>query len=488
MVLPISRTLPYVLNNSNGSLNTTRHYIWWQNIMQGEDQLRQRVAFALSEIFVISDLDYTLSNSQYGISHYYDMLAENAFGNYRELLEKVTLHPTMGIYLGMVRNQRANTELNIRPDENYAREVLQLFSVGLNQLNWRGEALPLDNPIATYSQETVENFARVFTGWNFADSPGLWVSNDLTTYDKTLNMVADYDPPLPDSFHDTEMKTLLDGEQLLTDANSVTSTEDDLQFALDNIANHPNVGPFISKLLIQRLITSNPSPEYVERVANIFNDNGEGERGNLSAVIKAILLDDEARGGEAININFGKVKEPLLQLTQLWRAFNAEPGAIAQSGAYRLYAGPIDRIDDVLGQAVLKSPTVFNFFLPENPLSSSLNSTLLSPEIQIMTEANIAATHNAFHNQIYRYNNQNIQGWAAPARINVDKAVQLAPQADALLDYLDKLLLAGAMSDKMRGILNQHIENLPENNAGYLQRALDTIFIIVASPSYQVQH
>ncbi|MEE9412765.1 MAG: DUF1800 family protein [Methylococcales bacterium] len=487
IALPMSRTLPYVQNNSNGSLRSTRHDIWWKNVMLGKDQLRQRVAFALSEIFVISDLDYTLGNSQYAVSHYYDMLAENAFGNYRELLEKITLHPTMGIYLSMVRNQKANTELNIRPDENYAREVLQLFSIGLHQLNQRGEALPLDNPVATYTQDTIENFARVFTGWNFVDSPGLWVSNDLTTYDKSLNLVADYDSPLPDSFHDTGTKILLDGEQLLTDANSPTSTEDDLRFALDNIANHPNVGPFISKLLIQRLTTSNPSPEYVERVASKFNNNGQGERGNLSAVIKAILLDDEARGGKSVNANFGKVKEPLLQLTQLWRAFNAKPGVIAQSGSYRVYAKPADRIDEVLGQAVLKSPSVFNFFLPDNPLSSDPGSTLVSPEMQIMTEANIAATHNTFHDQIYIYNNQNTRGWAATTRINVDKAVQLAPQPDALLNYLNTLLLAGDMTDKMKGVLKQHILSLPENKDGYLKRALDTIFIIVASPSYLIQ-
>lgn len=487
ITLPISRTLPYVLSHSNGSLRSTRHYIWWQNVMQGEDQLRQRVAFALSEIFVISDLDYTLGNSQYGISHYYDMLAENAFGNYRELLEKVTLHPTMGIYLSMVRNQKANAALNIRPDENYAREILQLFSIGLYQLNQGGEALPLDNPRATYSQDTIENFARVFTGWNFSDSPGLWVSNDLTTYDKMLNMVADYDPPQPDSFHDTGTKKLLDGTQLLANLNSATPAEDDLQFALDNIANHQNVGPFISKLLIQRLTTSNPSPEYVERVANKFNDNGQGERGDLLAVIKAILLDNEARGGRSVNADFGKIKEPLLQLTQLWRAFEAKPGTISTQGTYRLYAKPVDYLDEIFGQAVLKSPSVFNFFLPNNPLSSAPDSVLVSPEMQIMTEANIAAIHNAFYDQIYIYNNQDSRGWGAVARINIDKAVQLAPQPDIFLDYLDKLLLAGDMTNKMRLVIKKHIINLPENDNTNLNRALDAIFIIVASPSFMIQ-
>lgn len=310
----------------------------------------------------------------------------------------------MGIYLGMVRNQKANPELNIRPDENYAREVLQLFSVGLSELNQRGEKLPLENPLATYTQDTIVDFARVFTGWNFADSSGVWISNDLTAYDKTLFMLADYNPLPPDSLHDTDPKNLLNGAQLLTDPSSPTSTEDDLQFALDNIANHPNVAPFISKLLIQRLTTSNPSPEYIARVAQRFNDNGQGSRGDLAVVIKAILLDDEARQGKAINPDFGKVKEPLLQLTQLWRAFNAKPGTIAENGSYRLYAKVSDRIDEVFGQAVMKSPSVFNFFLPDNPLSSIPDSKLVSPEMQIMTEANIAAIHNALYEQIYTFN------------------------------------------------------------------------------------
>jgi uncharacterized protein (DUF1800 family) len=167
MAIPVSLQLPYVKNNSNGSSTLARHNIWWINTIEGEDQLRQRVAFALSQIFVVSDLDYTLANAQYSIANYYDMLAQNAFGNYRDLLEAVTLHPAMGIYLSMVRNEKENPELNIRPDENYAREVLQLFSVGLFQLNESGQPVPAGNPQPAYLQKHVEEFARVFTGWNF---------------------------------------------------------------------------------------------------------------------------------------------------------------------------------------------------------------------------------------------------------------------------------------------------------------------------------
>ncbi|WP_326515600.1 DUF1800 domain-containing protein [Cocleimonas sp. KMM 6895] len=481
IALPMSRTLPYVEANSNGSLRSTRHDIWWKNAIEGDDQLRQRMAFALSEIFVISDLDYALGNAQYGVSHYYDMLAENAFGNYRELLEKVTLHPTMGIYLSMVRNQKANPALQIRPDENYAREVLQLFSVGLYKLNDRGEALPLANPIPTYSQNTVEDFAKVFTGWNFADSSGTWVSNDLTPYDKRLAMVADYNTPVADSYHDTTTKVLLNGAQLMSSASSATPAEDDMEAALDNIASHPNVAPFFSKLLIQRFTTSNPSPNYVERVAAVFNDNGQGEKGDLGAVVKAILLDQEAVNGKSVNPDFGKVKEPLMQLAQLWRAFDAQPGSGAINNSYRLYAKSSDRLEEVFGQAVLKSPSVFNFFLPDNLLAS--DSSLYAPEMQIMTEANVASMHNAFHQQIYTLNSQDTGGWDGATRINIDKAVQLAPDVDALIEYLNKLLLAGSLGASQKSIITNHLATISDSS----ERAQEAIFLIVASAGFQVQ-
>ena len=482
MLLPISRTYPYVQANSNGSLRTTRHHIWWQNVMQGDDQLRQRVAFALSEIFVISDLDYELGNSQYGVTDFYDMLAENAFGNYRTLLEKVTLHPTMGVYLGMLRNQKANPALFIRPDENYAREVLQLFSIGLYELGQDGQTIPLNSPVDSYSQETVENFARVFTGWNFADSPGVWTSNDLTSYDKTRAMVADYQPAPPNSFHDTGTKTLLNGAVLANSSGVARPTESDTSFALNNIFNHPNVPPFFSKLLIQRLTTSNPSPAYVKRVADKFVNNGRGQRGDIGEVVKAILLDNEARFGKVINPDFGKVKEPILQLSQLWRAFDAQLGTTAQ-GEYRLSVKSADRIDEVFGQAVLKSRSVFNFFLPENPLSNSSASGLLGPEMQIMTEANIASIHNAFYEQVYTYNNQSGVGSTTITRLNIDDAVGMGGNIDNLLDYLARLLLGNTMPPSMREAIKQHLVNVPSN----YDRVRDAIFIIVASPQFMVE-
>jgi len=479
--LPISLTQPYVEASGNGSLRSTRHDIWWKNVIENDDQLRQRMAFALSQIFVISDNDYTLGNAQYGVTNFYDMLAENAFGDYRTLLEKVTLHPTMGIYLGMVRNQKANPELRIRPDENYAREVLQLFSIGLYELNEKGEALPFNNPTPTFDQTTVEEFAKVFTGWNFSDSAGIWVSNDLTTYDKRLDMMADYDTPTNESFHDTSAKTLLSGEVLASSVNSPTHTEDDMQAALDNIANHPNVAPFFSKLLIQHFTTSNPSADYVGRVASVFNDNGQGVRGDLGEVIKAILLDEEAISGKAVNPDFGKVKEPLLQLSQLWRAFNVQPGVGAVDNVYRYYAKASEGLSEIFGQAVLKSPSVFNFYSPDNLLAGNLD--LLAPEMQIMTEANIASIHNAMRIQVYAFTNQDTDGWNVAARINIDKAVELAPNPEALVDHLNKLLLSGRLDATKKNIITNHLDSIQDNT----ERAKEAIFLIIASSQFMVQ-
>jgi uncharacterized protein (DUF1800 family) len=479
MTLPISRTLPYVRSNSNGSNGKYRHEIWWINAIEGQDQLRQRVAFALSEIFVISDLDYTLANSQYGMSNYYDMLAENAFGNYRELLEKVTLHPTMGIYLSMLRNEKANPDRNVRPDENFAREILQLFSVGLYELNTDGSIKNdgAGNPIPSYTQTTVEQFAKVFTGWNFANTND-WTSNDLTTYDKETPMVP------WEQFHDSSEKTLLNR----TLPAGQTATQD-LSQALNDIFLHPNVGPFISKHLIQRLVTSNPSPAYIARVAQAFNNNGTGVRGDLGAVTTAVLLDDEARNGHTLlPTQFGKIKEPLLRLTHFWRALIAAPGPDA-NGIYRTGAIPPLFIDTITGQAVLKSPSVFNFFLPNFSLSANTSTTsqnLVAPELQIMTEANIAATNNDYHQSVYSYNNHQ-DGYREITRINIDRELDLATNTDDLISHLDLLLLSASMSSAMKQQLKEHLDSLSSSDDGLYYKAVDAIYMIVASPAYMIQ-
>lgn len=491
MSLPISEISPYVQINSNGSSPEARHEIWWQNAIHGEDQLRQRVAYALSQIFVLSDIDYVLANNQYSISDYYDMLAKNAFGNYRELLGQVTLHPAMGVYLSMLRNEKADSARNVRPDENYAREVLQLFSIGLVELDSAGQAIPIDNPTPAYSQKTVEEFARVFTGWNYHSAV------DWTT----TSAVDPLEQPMkPDeAFHDTGTKTLLNGQVIPAGLDARA----DLDAALDNIFAHQNVGPFIASALIKRLVTSNPTPAYIQRVAAKFADNGQGVRGDLGATVRAILLDSEARNGHLELNQFGKLKEPIIKLIQYYRALEAVPGDTA-SGNYASTRVPAYRIDELVGQAFLRSKSVFNFYQPDNPTSGqeigSNGQVLTAPEQQIYSEARVANTNNDTHSTVYLHHN--LSGISSSAaRINASLLIQLFRQSpDNLLNHLNLVLLAGHLSDNFRALLLEHMytiaespgldqaaEPIPVDDETATQIVLDIAYMILASPEYMVQ-
>lgn len=478
MSLPVSLTEPYTRINSNGSGTGSRHEIWWNNVLNEPDQLRQRVAFALSQLFVVSDLDYLLANNQYGMTNYYDMLGRNAFGNYRDLLEEVTLHPVMGVYLSMVRNEKADPVNNVRPDENYAREVLQLFSIGLYELNNRGEALPADDPRPAYSQQQVEEFARVFTGWNYSNVPR-WDSNNLGIEGIFT------EPMVPvELFHDTGAKNLLNGAV----APAGLSTREDMAFALDNIFQHSNVGVLVSKHLIQRLVTSNPSPEYIERMTAIFNDNGSGVRGDLGALVKAILLDTEAREGHLTNPDFGKLREPLVRLVHLWRALDGTPGEDAND-VHNTADFPLLRVDEMTGQAVQSSPSVFNFFKPDHTIVPGGNT--LSPEMEIMSEANLASTHNHFHHQIYRFNNRSdIRGAGDNPRvttINLEPLIEMAVDPDRLLDWYNLIFFAGGMPDDMRQSLFTYMRTLPNDDTGRFAKVQDTLFMIMVAPQQHIQ-
>lgn len=476
IAMPVSLVEPYTRANSNGSGVEARHEGWWNNVLSGPDQLRQRVAFALSQIFVVSDIDYALANNQYGMANYYDMLSRDAFGNYRQLLEDVTLHPVMGVYLSMVRNEKANEAENIRPDENYAREVLQLFSVGLYELNNRGEALPLDNPKPAYTQDQVEEFARVFTGWNY-DRVRSWDTTNLGTGEAfTTPMVPD------ERFHDTGSKTLLNGRI----APAGLSTRDDMAFALDTIFEHPNVGVLVSKQLIQRLVTSNPTQDYIERIVTVFNNNGAGVRGDLAAVVKAILLDDEARQGHTQNPDFGKIREPVVRLAHVWRALNATTGPEADS----VHATPnfyLYRVDEMTGQAVLQSKSVFNFYEPDHTVIPGGNT--LSPEMQIMSEANLAATHNNYHHQIYRFNERSDLNDDNPrvTLIELRPLVELASDANALLDWYNLVFFSGGMPDDMRQTLFNYMGTLGSDDASRFAQVQDTLFMVLTAPQFHIQ-
>lgn len=467
---PASLQLPHVqsipIPEFIGELQQDRVDIWFRNVLQGNDQLRQRVAFALSEIMVVSQLG-TLNNQPYALASYYDMLARNAFGNYRDLIEDVTLHPAMGVYLSMLGNEKPDPANNIRPDENYARELMQLFSIGLVELNIDG-SVRTDNqgqPIPTYDQAIIEGFAHVYTGWTYAGSPQFRGARP-----NLLNQVIPMQ--LWQNFHDTGSKTLLGG--FVVPAGQ--SGEEDLAMALDNVFNHPNVGPFMAIRLIQRLTTSNPSPQYVERVARVFNDNGAGVRGDLGAVVKAVLLDPEARSNPNSETD-GKIKEPLLRLTQLFRAYSAT----SQSGRY-----PLGFVYIVFGQGPLQSPSVFNFFSPFYATPGEIsNSGLVAPELEIATEYLNTYITNYFFYQVFGLNQTNQGLEPDDVYIDFSEEMAIAADVDALINLVASKLLGGSISDTLRNEIAGMLALIPETDAAL--RAAEAIYFVATSPEFAYQ-
>lgn len=450
---------------------------WWQHSLYAEDQLRQRVAFALSEIFVVSEFNGVLFDSPDALTNYYDVLIKNAFSNYRQLLEEITLSPAMGVYLSMLGNEKPDVERNIRPDENYAREVMQLFSIGLVELNMDGtQKLDANNqPIPSYDQDVIKGFAHVFTGWNFnGTTEETWYRwwQNFNLFDPMVAVAA---------YHDSEEKLLFSG--VILPENQ--TPEQDLAGALDALYNHNNVAPFISKQLIQKLVTSNPSPEYVERIATIFTDNGFGVRGDLATVVKGILLDEEARTSYEIGEKtFGKVREPIIRATHMWRAFNLT------------YLS--DRIDFswpeyFFGQAPLASPSVFNFYRPDySPIELKSSNDLVAPELQIATESTMTNTINFFAwYGLWR----NFSGDIANTDISEENELYLdfttevtiveQDGAQALLEHLNLLLTAGALNDEAIELLVSAYEN--DNQQDIESKIANLVFLIMSSPQYAIQ-
>ena len=463
--LPHLRSLPRPQNL--GELQLDRIDIWFRNVLNQPDQLRQRVAFALSEIMVVSEIG-ALVQAPYALGSYYDMLAQHAFGNFRDLMEEVTLHPAMGVYLSMLGNEKPDPVRNIRPDENYARELMQLFTIGLVELDIDGSVITDGQgaPVPTYNQEIIEGFAHVYTGWNYAGAPSFDQAR-RNDNNQTVSM------QLYPAFHDTGSKTLLNGVTLPAGQTG----DQDLRDALDNIFEHPNVGPFLATRLIQRLVTSNPSPEYVSRVATTFNGNQDGVRGDLGAVVKAILMDPEARTAAASQIS-GKLKEPLLRLTQLWRAYDAHSG----DGDYRFRNPNI-----VFGQGPLQSPSVFNFFSPfYAPPGEIRDAGLVAPELQIATEFQNTIVTNFFFLQIFGLNSQTPGLRGGDIFIDIDEEVALAADSDVLIDRVTDKLLGGRISDSLRTEILGMVERVPETDT--VLRAAEVIYLVASSPEFARQH
>lgn len=467
---PASLQLPHIqslpLPQFMGQLQADRVDIWFRNALHGDDQLRQRVTFALSEIMVVSQLG-ALNNQPYSLASYYDMLARNAFGNYRDLIEEVTLHPSMGVYLSMLGNEKPDAANNIRPDENFARELMQLFSIGLVELNLDGTVKTdtQGQPIPTYDQSIIEGFAHVYTGWTYAGSP-IFRGARATLASQVIPM------QLWQNFHDTGPKTLLNG--FMIPAGQLG--EQDLADALDNVFNHPNVGPFMAIRLIQRLVTSNPSPGYVSRVAAVFNNNGQGVRGDLGAVVRAILLDPEAQPTMRMDLD-GKIKEPLLRLTQLWRAYDGT----SISGRY-----PFNFAYIIFGQGPLQAPHVFNFFSPfYSPPGEIRNSGLVAPELEIATEYLNTYVTNYMLGQTFGLNSTNENLNPDDVYINFEAEMAIAADIDLLIDTVAGKLLGGQISDTLRNEIAGMLALVPETDT--VIRVAETIYFVVTSPEYAYQ-
>jgi len=462
--LPYLRSLPRPMNVAE--LHADRVDVWFRNVMNGEDQLRQRVAFALSEILVVSQIG-GLTLAPYSVGDYYDQLSLHAFGNYRDLMEVVTLHPAMGVYLSMLGNQKPDPVLNIRPDENYARELMQLFTIGLVELNLDGSTKlnPQNQPIPTYDQAIIEGFAHVNTGWTYAGAPN-FLQARRTDDNQTIPM------ELYPAYHDTGPKSILNGVTIPAGQTG----EQDLQMALDNVFEHENVGPFLAYRLIQRLVTSNPSPGYIQRVATVFDDNGSGVRGDLGAVVKAILLDDEARPDMPMEID-GKIKEPLLRLTQLWRAYNAS----SQSGEFPLVGASV-----IFGQGPGQSPSVFNFFSPFfAPAGEIRNSGLVAPELEIATEYQNTFVTSYFFLTTFGWNSENPNLAPDNVAIDISEEIAIADDTDALIDMVAAKLLAGDISATLRTEIAGMVDLIGVADAA--NRTAEAIFLVVSSPEFAYQ-
>jgi uncharacterized protein (DUF1800 family) len=460
-------------------LTTAAEYICWRdhltptglqrnfftNAVRSSDQLRQRVAWALSQIHVVSTTEADLAVA-YPMARYQNLLFEEAFGNFERLLQKVTLSPAMGNYLDMVNNDKPNATTGRVPNENYAREVLQLFAIGLVELGTDGRPLTdaAGKAVATYDQDDIKQFARAFTGWTYPKADGTATTAKNTAY-YAAPMV-----PYPNG-HDVDAKALLEGQTLAAGRSALQDTQD----AVRNIFLHPNVGPFIGRQLIQRLVTGDPGPAYVARVAAVFNDNGAGVRGDLKAVVRAILADSEARGPAKTDPRFGQLREPVLMITGLLRAMN---GVSDGKGLADMAAG--------LGQRPYASPSVFNYFPPDHTIPGT---DILGPEFAIHTSSSAVARANRVYDLVY-------SGIAIDAtvpdatgtRLDILPFEALADNAAALVDGVADALVGGPLPAAARDIVVTAVNAIPVTSTTLrTDRARMAVYLIASSFHFQVQ-
>jgi uncharacterized protein (DUF1800 family) len=435
---------------------------FFTHALNNPDQLRQRVAFALSQIMVVSSVEIY---EAYGLADFQNLLLNDALGNYRTLLQDVTLSPVMGHYLDMANSAATNPQNGTVPNQNYAREVLQLFSIGLVKLNPDGtQQLDVNGaPIPTFTGTTIEGFASIFTGWTY---PPLAGANSQWTNPINLDgtMVS-----FPDH-HQTGTKALLDGYTV----PAGQTPEQDLANALDDIFNHPNVGPFIGKQLIQHLVTSNPSPAYVARVAAVFADNGQGVRGDLGAVVRAILTDTEARGDAPATNVFGHLREPALFITSALRSLGGQSDGVLPRSA-----------SSAMGQPLFSPETVFSFYPPSYQIPGT---STLAPEFGIDNAATALARANFVNTVI-------MTGGAAPdptvtgstgTTINLTALAGAASHA-ALIAQLNQTLLHGTLPSDANNIILTAVDSIAATSTDPLAAARAASYLLLTSAQYQVE-
>ena len=516
----VAEEYEYFINDVFGPYSLHFNNIWWHNALTKDDHLRQRMAYALSQIFVVSS-NSDLRDHAESLTSYYDILLEHSFGNYRDLLQDITYSPSMGFYLSHLNNSKAIPEENIHPDENYAREIMQLLSIGLYELNLNGTRRQdaNGNDIPTYNNADIKELARVFTGLGpgaldqrMVDA-GVITWTDVPYFGLGLYAMSKQDPMVMyEDYHDRGAKSLLNGLEI----PAGQSGDQDISMALEFLFNHPNTGPFLSRQLIQRLVKSNPSPEYIARVASVFNDNGSGVRGDLGAVMKAILLDPEARSCEdLLAFDNGKLSEPMLRhmfITKMaelvpfkyfeYVTFTSYDSAGTQYHLFEDYVDPADTELDYWNngyqdaadykQYTLMSPTVFNFYLPDHkPVGELTQNDLYAPEFKIHDTSTAINYLNSVWNFVGNpWWNNLWWNWH-------DRFTQFEPRYDRyaeiysedierFIHYVDIEFTQGQMSDTLKDILRTFAQEVPTWVEDHMV-AKYMLYLVMISPDFTIE-
>ncbi|KAA3623046.1 MAG: DUF1800 family protein, partial [Bacteroidetes bacterium] len=474
-------------------------FVFWDKVFRGQDVLRNKAAFALNQIFVVSTRSIRLNGQGFGGSDYYDILYDGAFGNFRDIMSEVTLHPIMGYYLSHLHNRKGDPALGTLPDENYAREIMQLFTIGLYELNNDG-SYKLDEDgerIPTYDILDIQELAKVFTGlsggaWNVENFPNLegqplTFGNALNRYDLTVPMI------MWQQHHEPGPKVMIDGTVIPAGQPGMQ----DIDQALDVLFNHPNVGPFIAIRLIQQLVKSNPTPAYINRVASAFNNNGHGERGDMQAVFRAVLTDPEAR--DCIWIDdpkTGKLRQPLERFTTVCRAFDID------SPSGKLWMSDAGFLFDRVEQTFMGAPTVFNFFTPFYAEDDYVApNDMVSPEFQILHSVTAIHYLNWMEDMLTGQPFRNFTGVNPnnPRLVNNNADAPFLDFSDeidvlesdgvsALIDRLDLILCHGELSDGSKTIIGDTITALQDAPGNFSSETLvkSAIYFIVVAADYTI--